>query len=149
MFKQSSSAGNVSPRTAAAASSQADSLVERLGTLMLLGKGKAAVTGRVKRFALEKGRPSLLMRAKCRPPALSWDQVEQNLDEGGQRHSAPFEDVAKDGVVEAYDVAGRPPVGEYEMPSAPRSASESSSAFSPFRHSRWFIPPETSNLMIP
>ncbi|KAJ1464675.1 hypothetical protein T484DRAFT_2027934, partial [Baffinella frigidus] len=80
MFKQCSSSnssprpGTVSPRTAAAASSQADSLVERLGTLMLLGKGKAAVTGRVKRFAMEKGRPSLLRRAKGRPPALSWTQ---------------------------------------------------------------------------
>ncbi|KAJ1487682.1 hypothetical protein T484DRAFT_1744885 [Baffinella frigidus] len=76
IFKQCSS--DSSPRTGNV--SKADSLAERLGTLMLLGHGKAAVTGRVKRFALEKGRPSLLGRAKRRPPALSWDQVEPSLD---------------------------------------------------------------------
>ncbi|KAJ1465119.1 hypothetical protein T484DRAFT_1866340 [Baffinella frigidus] len=111
MFKQCS--GNESPRPAAAASCQADGLAERLGALMLLGKGKEAVTGKVKRFALEKGRPSLLRRAKRRPPALSWDQVEQTLDEGGQRHS---------GLIEDADVEGSPPVDEQEMPSAPREA---------------------------
>jgi hypothetical protein len=54
--------------------------------------------------------------------------VEQTLDMGGQRHSALIED----GAGEAYDVEGRPPVDEYEMPSAPRNANTSSSAFSSF-----------------
>jgi len=63
--------------------------------------------------------------------------VEQTLDMGGQRHSALIED----GAGEAYDVEGRPPVDDYEMPSAPRNANTSSSAFSSFGHSRWSIPP--------
>ncbi|KAJ1482184.1 hypothetical protein T484DRAFT_1898190 [Baffinella frigidus] len=73
MFKLSS---EFSPRTENVSSQADDSLAERLGALMLLGKGKATETGRVKRFSRGKGRTSLLRRAKRPPPALSWDQVE-------------------------------------------------------------------------
>jgi len=99
---------------------------------MLLGKRKAAVTGRVKRFALEESRPSLRRRAKARPPALSWDQVEHTLDKGAQEYSALIED----GVGQACDVDASSPVDEYEMPSAPRGTSALSSVFSLFGHSR-------------
>ncbi|KAJ1469420.1 hypothetical protein T484DRAFT_1982349, partial [Baffinella frigidus] len=121
--------------------SQADRLAERLGTLTVRRVSHCARTesckdtGRVKRFAPEKLRPSLrLRRAKRSPPALSWEHVEHCLDQGGRTHSALIEG----GAGEGSDVDASSPVEENEMPSAPRSTSTSSSAFCQFGHSRLF-----------
>ncbi|KAJ1466440.1 hypothetical protein T484DRAFT_1988183 [Baffinella frigidus] len=121
--------------------SQADRLAERLGTLTLIRGSHCARTesckdtGRVKRFAREKLRPSLrLRRAKRLPPSLSWEHVEHCLDRGGRTHSALIEG----GAGEGSNVDASSPGDENEMPSEPRSTITSSSAFSQFGPSRWF-----------
>ncbi|KAJ1475831.1 hypothetical protein T484DRAFT_1967234 [Baffinella frigidus] len=126
------------------ASSQADRLSERLGTLMirrvshsghslsckeLIGaKGKTEMTGKEKRLALEKRRQSLrLRRAKSPPPALCWDPVAQSSesDQGEQAHCA----LNDGGAWEAYAPTTSPVAECPEMPPAPRGRSTPSDGF--------------------
>ncbi|KAJ1484249.1 hypothetical protein T484DRAFT_1948238 [Baffinella frigidus] len=133
------------PAASSFTASQTDRLAQRLDAMMIrsvshsdriesckdpLGNGKAAV----KRFALEKRRPSLRQRRATRPPpALSWDQVEHCLDWGEGVHSALIEG----GSWEASDVDASSPEAEYKMPSPPRSSSTSAVSFCPLLHIHW------------
>jgi len=152
MFKQfphrvASVSSHKAPAGQAAASSctfsqDADSLAERLGTLMvsrvslsssgsckeLLGNrfslpapGKGAGA---KRFALEKRRPSLrLRREKSPPPSLSFDQVEHSLDGGWRKERWALIDISSSPTATVVECPS--------VPSAPRSKSTSVGALLP------------------